>query len=137
MSSSNLVLPLSSTFSPDSIFKLSLLDCWTKSAFWFVSQVVVSRSGSLTPHVNFRLDSHSVSPEVIVEHPLNQNGYTLVVTGKKVSPVPQEGSINVIPPEWIFTAIVTWSFLTSPFIWIYLSSMKLCPEYSRHLLKSS
>ena len=88
MSSSNLVLPLSSTFSPDSIFKLSLLDCWTKSAFWFVSQVVVSRSGSLTPHVNFRLDSHSVSPEVIVEHPLNQNGYTLVVTGKKVSPVP-------------------------------------------------
>lgn len=58
------------------------------NAFWFVSQVVVSRSGSLTPHVNFHLDSHPVSPEVIVEHPLNQNGYTLVVTGKKVSPVP-------------------------------------------------
>ncbi|KAM5206031.1 hepatocyte growth factor receptor isoform 2-T6 [Hipposideros larvatus] len=45
-------------------------------------QVVVSRSGSSTPHVNFRLDSHPVSPKMIVERPLNQNGYTLVVTGK-------------------------------------------------------
>ncbi|XP_046525385.1 hepatocyte growth factor receptor isoform X1 [Equus quagga] len=54
-------------------------------------QVVVSRSGSLTPHVNFHLDSHPVSPEVIVEHPLNQNGYTLVVTGKKITKIPLNG----------------------------------------------
>ncbi|KAM7120583.1 hepatocyte growth factor receptor isoform 2-T2 [Molossus nigricans] len=54
-------------------------------------QVVVSRSGSSTPHVNFRLDSHPVSPEVIVEHPLNQNGYTLVVTGKKITKIPLNG----------------------------------------------
>ncbi|KAF4020085.1 hypothetical protein G4228_011798 [Cervus hanglu yarkandensis] len=54
-------------------------------------QVVVSRSGSLTPHVNFPLDSHPVSPEVIVEHPLNQNGYTLVVTGKKITKIPLNG----------------------------------------------
>eukprot|EP00069_Balaena_mysticetus_P019213 bmy_02475T0 len=54
-------------------------------------QVVVSRSGSLTPHVNFRLDSHPVSPEAIVEHPLNQNGYTLVVTGKKITKIPLNG----------------------------------------------
>ncbi|XP_036102547.1 hepatocyte growth factor receptor [Molossus molossus] len=54
-------------------------------------QVVVSRSGSSTPHVNFHLDSHPVSPEVIVEHPLNQNGYTLVVTGKKITKIPLNG----------------------------------------------
>ncbi|XP_024613567.1 hepatocyte growth factor receptor isoform X4 [Neophocaena asiaeorientalis asiaeorientalis] len=54
-------------------------------------QVVVSRSGSLTPHVNFLLDSHPVSPEAIVEHPLNQNGYTLVVTGKKITKIPLNG----------------------------------------------
>uniref|UniRef100_A0A452QUR5 MET proto-onco, receptor tyrosine kinase n=1 Tax=Ursus americanus TaxID=9643 RepID=A0A452QUR5_URSAM len=54
-------------------------------------QVVVSRSGSSTPHVNFRLDSHPVSPEAIVEHPLNQNGYTLVVTGKKITKIPLNG----------------------------------------------
>nr|XP_012616556.1 hepatocyte growth factor receptor isoform X2 [Microcebus murinus] len=54
-------------------------------------QVVVSRSGSSTPHVNFQLDSHPVSPEVIVEHPLNQNGYTLVVTGKRITKIPLNG----------------------------------------------
>ncbi|XP_004707824.1 hepatocyte growth factor receptor [Echinops telfairi] len=54
-------------------------------------QVVVSRSGSWTPHVDFRLDSHAVSPEVIVEHPVNQNGYTLVVTGKKITKIPLDG----------------------------------------------
>ncbi|XP_066118257.1 hepatocyte growth factor receptor isoform X2 [Saccopteryx bilineata] len=54
-------------------------------------QVVVSRSGLSTPHVNFRLDSHPVSPEVIVEHPLNQNGYTLVITGKKITKIPLNG----------------------------------------------
>uniref|UniRef100_A0A9L0S1L4 Hepatocyte growth factor receptor n=1 Tax=Equus caballus TaxID=9796 RepID=A0A9L0S1L4_HORSE len=55
------------------------------------NRVVVSRSGSSTPHVNFHLDSHPVSPEVIVEHPLNQNGYTLVVTGKKITKIPLNG----------------------------------------------
>ncbi|EPY86382.1 hepatocyte growth factor receptor precursor [Camelus ferus] len=54
-------------------------------------QVVVSRSGLSTPHVNFLLDSHPVSPEAIVEHPLNQNGYTLVVTGKKITKIPLNG----------------------------------------------
>uniref|UniRef100_A0A667H6S9 receptor protein-tyrosine kinase n=1 Tax=Lynx canadensis TaxID=61383 RepID=A0A667H6S9_LYNCA len=54
-------------------------------------QVVVSRSGSSTPHVNFRLDSRPVSSEAIVEHPLNQNGYTLVVTGKKITKIPLNG----------------------------------------------
>uniref|UniRef100_A0A8D1KYD8 receptor protein-tyrosine kinase n=1 Tax=Sus scrofa TaxID=9823 RepID=A0A8D1KYD8_PIG len=53
-------------------------------------QVVVSRPGLSTPHVNFHLDSHPVSPEVIVE-PLNQNGYTLVVTGKKITKIPLNG----------------------------------------------
>ncbi|XP_059567601.1 hepatocyte growth factor receptor isoform X3 [Myotis daubentonii] len=54
-------------------------------------QVVLSRSGSSTPHVNFRLDSHPVSPEMIVEHPLDQNGYTLVVTGKRITKIPLNG----------------------------------------------
>lgn len=54
-------------------------------------QVVVFRTASSTPHVNFRLDSHPVSPEVIVEHPLNQNGYTLVITGKKITKIPLNG----------------------------------------------
>ncbi|XP_036184798.1 hepatocyte growth factor receptor isoform X7 [Myotis myotis] len=54
-------------------------------------QVVVSRSGSSTPHVNFRLDTHPVSPEMIVEHPLDQNGYTLVVTGKRITKIPLNG----------------------------------------------
>lgn len=54
-------------------------------------QVVLFRSGSSTPHVNFRLDSHPVSPEMIVEHPLNQNGYTLVVTGKTITKIPLNG----------------------------------------------
>nr|XP_003921108.1 hepatocyte growth factor receptor isoform X1 [Saimiri boliviensis boliviensis] len=54
-------------------------------------QIVVSRSVPSTPHVNFLLDSHPVSPEVIVEHPLNHNGYTLVVTGKKITKIPLNG----------------------------------------------
>ncbi|KAF5927666.1 hypothetical protein HPG69_000570 [Diceros bicornis minor] len=62
-----------------------------KSDLRLKSWVVVSRSGSSTPHVNFRLDSHRVSPEVIVEHPLNQNGYTLIVTGKKITKIPLNG----------------------------------------------
>ncbi|MEJ1280894.1 met proto-oncogene [Cricetulus griseus] len=54
-------------------------------------QVVLSRTVPFTPHVNFLLDSHPVSPEVIVEHPSDQNGYTLVVTGKKISKIPLNG----------------------------------------------
>lgn len=62
---------------------------------FFVSQVVLSRTLPSTPHVNFLLDSHPVSPEVIVEHPSNQNGYTLVVTGKKVRPLPTGISMDM------------------------------------------
>ncbi|XP_058537460.1 hepatocyte growth factor receptor isoform X2 [Ochotona princeps] len=54
-------------------------------------QVVISRTIPYVPHVNFRLDSHPVSPEVVVEHPLNQNGYTLVITGKKITRIPLNG----------------------------------------------
>ncbi|KAM5255554.1 hepatocyte growth factor receptor isoform 1-T1 [Ctenodactylus gundi] len=54
-------------------------------------QIVVSRSAPSTPHVNFLLDSQPVSPEVIVEHPLSQNGYTLVITGKKITKIPLNG----------------------------------------------
>lgn len=54
-------------------------------------QVVISRTIPYIPHVNFRLDSHPVSPEVVVEHPLNQNGYTLVVTGNKITKIPLNG----------------------------------------------
>ncbi|XP_027700826.1 hepatocyte growth factor receptor [Vombatus ursinus] len=53
-------------------------------------QVVVSR-GQSTPHVNFQLDSHPVSPEVIVEHSLNTDGFTLVITGKKITKIPLNG----------------------------------------------
>lgn len=73
---------------------------WNKGVVCFVSQVVVSRSGSSTPHVNFRLDSHPVSPEMIIKDPLNQNGYTLVVTGKKVCPVPTQGR-QECRPSWV------------------------------------
>lgn len=54
-------------------------------------QVVLSRTAHFTPHVNFLLDSYPVSPEVIVKHPSNQNGYTLVVTGKKITKIPLNG----------------------------------------------
>uniref|UniRef100_A0A5F9DAP1 Hepatocyte growth factor receptor n=1 Tax=Oryctolagus cuniculus TaxID=9986 RepID=A0A5F9DAP1_RABIT len=55
------------------------------------NRVVISRTILNVPHVNFRLDSHPVSPEVVVEHPLNQNGYTLVVTGNKITKIPLNG----------------------------------------------
>ena len=64
-------------------------------------QVVLSRSAHFTPHVNFLLDSHPVSPEVIVEHPSNQNGYTLVVTGKKVRPAFMGISTDEVVLGWI------------------------------------
>lgn len=103
--------------------------CWNRGVFCFVCQVVVSRSGSSTPHVNFRLDSHPVSPEVIVEHPLNQNGYTLVVTGKKVSLVCTRRYL------WIFITSVTWLYfnffiLDSPLLyqvlpWVFQRSSEI------------
>lgn len=95
---------------------------WNKDVFCFISQVVVSRSGSSTPHVNFHLDSHPVSPEMIVEHPLTQNGYTLVVTGRKVSAVLPEWHLLPVPggPFWLLSFV-----LDSPV------------EYFRDLLKSS
>ncbi|PKU49244.1 hepatocyte growth factor receptor [Limosa lapponica baueri] len=46
-------------------------------------QIVVSRSEPTAPHVSFQLDSHPVSPQVVVENSLADDGYTLVVTGKK------------------------------------------------------
>lgn len=62
----------------------------------FLPQVVLSRTIPSTPHVNFLLDSHPVSPEVIVEQSSDQNGYTLVVTGKKVRPVPIGISMGLV-----------------------------------------
>lgn len=46
---------------------------------------MVSRSEPTAPHVSFQLDSHPVSPQVVVEDSLADDGYTLVVTGEKVS----------------------------------------------------
>ncbi|KAK6317901.1 hypothetical protein J4Q44_G00111920 [Coregonus suidteri] len=63
-------------------------------------QVVVSRSKSSTPHVDFRLDpSHCVSPEVALlfpQHPIgtpqrSQDGSLLLVTGNKITKVPLIG----------------------------------------------
>lgn len=46
---------------------------------------MVSRSEPTAPHVSFQLDSHPISPQVVVKNSLADDGYTLVVTGKKVS----------------------------------------------------
>ncbi|NXV13001.1 MET factor, partial [Cepphus grylle] len=54
-------------------------------------QIVVSRSEPTAPHVSFQLDSHPVSPQVVVENSLADDGYTLVVTGKKVTRIPLRG----------------------------------------------
>ncbi|XP_030334248.1 hepatocyte growth factor receptor isoform X2 [Strigops habroptila] len=54
-------------------------------------QIVVSRSEPTAPHVSFQLDSHSVSPQVVVENSLADDGYTLVVTGRKVTKIPLKG----------------------------------------------
>ncbi|KFV08008.1 PREDICTED: hepatocyte growth factor receptor, partial [Pterocles gutturalis] len=54
-------------------------------------QIVVSRSEPTAPHVSFQLDSHSVSPQVVVENSLADDGYTLVVTGKKITKIPLKG----------------------------------------------
>ncbi|XP_063998149.1 hepatocyte growth factor receptor isoform X1 [Pogoniulus pusillus] len=54
-------------------------------------QIVVSRSEPTTPHVSFQLDSHPVSPQVVVKNSLEDDGYTLVVTGKKITRIPLKG----------------------------------------------
>ncbi|XP_067906642.1 hepatocyte growth factor receptor isoform X2 [Heterodontus francisci] len=56
-----------------------------------IMQVVVSRSERSTPHVNFQLDSSSVSPEVIVEQSGSEDGYVIVITGRKISRIPLIG----------------------------------------------
>nr|XP_033815505.1 hepatocyte growth factor receptor isoform X1 [Geotrypetes seraphini]XP_033815506.1 hepatocyte growth factor receptor isoform X1 [Geotrypetes seraphini] len=54
-------------------------------------QVVISRSEQTKPHVDFLLDTHPISPEVILEHSTEQDGYTLVIAGTKVIKVPLNG----------------------------------------------
>ncbi|XP_039364531.1 hepatocyte growth factor receptor isoform X3 [Mauremys reevesii] len=54
-------------------------------------QIVISRSEATPPHVNFPLDSHPVSPQVIIGHSLVADGYTLVVTGMKITKIPLNG----------------------------------------------
>ncbi|NWR86923.1 MET factor, partial [Furnarius figulus] len=54
-------------------------------------QIVVSRSEPTAPHVSFQLDSHPVSPQVVVKNSLADDGYTLVVTGKKITKIPLKG----------------------------------------------
>ncbi|KAK4831160.1 hypothetical protein QYF61_015630 [Mycteria americana] len=57
----------------------------------FKVRIVVSRSELTAPHVSFQLDSHPVSPQVVVENSLADDGYTLVVTGKKITKIPLRG----------------------------------------------
>lgn len=73
----------------------------------FLAQVVLSRTAHFTPHVNFLLDSYPVSPEVIVEHPSDEDGYTLVVTGKKVRPVSVGISMDEVPLGGIMCGVVS------------------------------
>uniref|UniRef100_A0A7M4FXA1 Hepatocyte growth factor receptor n=1 Tax=Crocodylus porosus TaxID=8502 RepID=A0A7M4FXA1_CROPO len=54
-------------------------------------QIVISRSEPTAPYVSFHLDSHPVSPQVIIEHSLVADGYTLVVTGRKITKIPLNG----------------------------------------------
>ncbi|XP_067855647.1 hepatocyte growth factor receptor [Heptranchias perlo] len=56
-----------------------------------IMQVVVSRVERPTPHVNFQLDSSSVSPEVAVEQSGSADGYIVVITGRKISRIPLTG----------------------------------------------
>ncbi|XP_066561244.1 hepatocyte growth factor receptor isoform X2 [Amia ocellicauda] len=56
-----------------------------------VIQVVISRSRSRTPHVNFQLDSLPVSPEVALVSPLKPDGFILLITGNKISKMPLSG----------------------------------------------
>ncbi|XP_069085023.1 hepatocyte growth factor receptor [Pleurodeles waltl] len=54
-------------------------------------QVALSRSGQTKPHVDFLLDTHPVSSEVVIQRSSVQDGYTLVITGRKISKVPLNG----------------------------------------------
>uniref|UniRef100_UPI00398E45E7 hepatocyte growth factor receptor isoform X2 n=1 Tax=Pristiophorus japonicus TaxID=55135 RepID=UPI00398E45E7 len=56
-----------------------------------IMQVVVSRVERSTPHVNFQLDSSPVSPEVVVEQSGSEDGYIIVITGRKISRIPLTG----------------------------------------------
>ncbi|XP_032894215.1 hepatocyte growth factor receptor isoform X2 [Amblyraja radiata] len=53
-----------------------------------VMQVVISRVQPSTPHFTFQLDSSSVFPEVLVEQSGSENGYIIIITGKKISKLP-------------------------------------------------
>ncbi|XP_055505960.1 LOW QUALITY PROTEIN: hepatocyte growth factor receptor [Leucoraja erinacea] len=53
-----------------------------------VMQVVISRVQRSTPHFTFQLDSSSVFPEVLVEQSGSENGYIIIITGKKISKLP-------------------------------------------------
>lgn len=63
---------------------------------FFLSQIVVSRSEPTAPHVSFQLDSHPISPQVVVKNSLADDGYTLVVTGKKVSGSQSNPSVHCV-----------------------------------------
>ncbi|XP_006633394.2 hepatocyte growth factor receptor isoform X1 [Lepisosteus oculatus] len=56
-----------------------------------VIQVVISRSGQRTPHVNFQLDTLPVSPEVAVVSAEKPDGFSLLITGNKITKVPLWG----------------------------------------------
>ncbi|XP_036376075.1 hepatocyte growth factor receptor-like [Megalops cyprinoides] len=56
-----------------------------------VIQVVVSRSRQRTPHVDFRLDTQPVSPELALLPAPRPDASLLLVTGSKVTKVPLEG----------------------------------------------
>ncbi|XP_061496040.1 hepatocyte growth factor receptor isoform X2 [Rhineura floridana] len=54
-------------------------------------QIVISRSERTQPYVNFHLDSHPVSSEVIIENLPGNNGYILVVTRNRITKIPLNG----------------------------------------------
>ncbi|XP_078273567.1 hepatocyte growth factor receptor isoform X2 [Rhinoraja longicauda] len=53
-----------------------------------VMQVVISRVQRSMPHFTFHLDSSSVFPEVLVEQSGSEDGYIIIITGKKISKLP-------------------------------------------------
>uniref|UniRef100_A0A7M4EV84 Hepatocyte growth factor receptor n=1 Tax=Crocodylus porosus TaxID=8502 RepID=A0A7M4EV84_CROPO len=62
-----------------------------KDSKYCLNRIVISRSEPTAPYVSFHLDSHPVSPQVIIEHSLVADGYTLVVTGRKITKIPLNG----------------------------------------------
>ncbi|XP_029471114.1 hepatocyte growth factor receptor isoform X2 [Rhinatrema bivittatum] len=54
-------------------------------------QVVISRSGQTKPHIDFLLDTHPISPEVVIQQPAQQDGYILVISGMKIIKIPLNG----------------------------------------------